>query len=534
MNPDQQNTKLRSCRSGFILLSCLILYSAADAAPPNVTHLYPAGAQRGTMTDITAGGALDQTTQWWASGKGVAVQPVKDKGKLAITVAADAVPGVYWLRPYDDSGAGPLRPFIVGMLPEVLEQEPNDEPKKPQLLATSCVVNGKLAKANDVDCFAIAAKKGQTLVASLEANRTLKSPMDGVLQLVSADGFVLAQNNDFHGLDPQVAFAVPKDGTYIARVFAFPSQPDSSIRFAGAETYIYRLTLTTEGFADYAFPLAVSRAKPADVDVIGWNIPESLRTLPAAETLFHPKLANPFRVTLEPHPVLTAANPAAVPPFSISGRLEKPGAVAAFPFTPKKGQPLTVQVQSHAFGLPLAPVVRVYAAADKQIVRAEPPTLASDTTLSFTPSVDAIHTVEVTDLYGGGGPRHAFLLRVVPVEPDCELTVAADRFTVTPGKPTTVPVKVVRKNGFTKPVEVLAEGLPESVTVKIEAPVKPDPALVTLSITSEKPVSAPFRLVGRVKEEPPFTRTVRFVPATPDLGEPTADLWLTVLAPPKK
>ena len=47
---------------------------------------------------------------------------------------------------------------------------------------------------------------------------------------------MLAQNNDYHGLDPQVRLPVPEDGTYIVRMFAFPATPDSSIGFAGGET----------------------------------------------------------------------------------------------------------------------------------------------------------------------------------------------------------------------------------------------------------------------------------------------------------
>ena len=519
-----------------------VLCGEISAAPPNITYLYPAGAQRGTTAEITAAGMFDPwPSQMWASGKGVSVLPGKEKGKFSVTVAADAIPSVYWLRAHNADGASPLRPFVVGMLPEVSELEPNDDPKKPQTLVASCVVNGKLGKPNDVDCFALSATRGQTLVASLEANQTLKSPMDGVLQILSADGFVVAQSNDFHGLDPQVMYNVPKDGTYIARVFAFPATPDSSIRFAGADTYIYRLTLTTEGFADYAFPLAASRANPGTVDVIGWNIPEVARKLPVSGdgdtgTLFHPGIANPFRLTLEPHPVGTVTNSAPTPPFSASGRLEKPGGAPMFSFTGKKGQALFVQVQSRAFGLPLSPVVRVLDADGKPLARAEPPTLASDTTLSFTPSVDGRYVVEVSDLYGGGGPRYAFLLRVVPVAPDYELTITTDRFTITPGKPMMVPVKVLRKNGFTKPVEITAEGLPDGVSAMAEMPVgKADPALVTLAFTAEKPgISSALRLVGRVKDEPALTRPARFVPATPDAAEPTADLWLTVLAAPKK
>ena len=98
--------------------------------------------------------------------------------------------------------------------------------------------------------------------------------MDAVLQVVSADGFVLAQNDDDVGRDPRIVFEAPAAGTYIVRLFAFPATPDSSIRFAGGSAFVYRLTLTTGGFLDHAFPLAVGRDGPRAVEAIGWNIPE--------------------------------------------------------------------------------------------------------------------------------------------------------------------------------------------------------------------------------------------------------------------
>ena len=95
------------------------------------------------------------------------------------------LPGVYWLRAYNAEGASGLRPYIVGTLPEVMEKEPNDEPRKAQKIeGSTVVVNGKLEKNGDVDCFAVELKKGQTLVASLEAHDTLRSPMDGMLQVL--------------------------------------------------------------------------------------------------------------------------------------------------------------------------------------------------------------------------------------------------------------------------------------------------------------------------------------------------------------
>src|SRR5262249_22269864 len=153
---------------------------------------------------------------------------------LTVHIAADAVPGTYWIRLHDEHGASALRPFLVGLLPEVQEVEPNDDSKNPQVIATpNVIVNGRLAKDGDVDVYAVEWKKGQTLVASVEAQRTLRSPMDGVLQILTPDGIVQAQDDDYHGFDPQIAFTAPKDGRYLVRLFAFPSDPTAAIKFAG-------------------------------------------------------------------------------------------------------------------------------------------------------------------------------------------------------------------------------------------------------------------------------------------------------------
>jgi hypothetical protein len=281
---------------------------SSQAAPPNVTYLYPAGARQGDSVSVTAGGTFERwPVSVWVGGTGVEAKAGKDKGSLTVTVAPDAAPGLRWLRLFDEQGASPIRPFIVGTLPEINEREPNDDPKKPQELTAVPVVNGRLERPGDVDIFALRLQKGQTLVASLEANRTLGSPMDGILQVLSADGFVLEQNNDEHGLDPQVIFTAPADGSYLVRLFAFPAVPNSAIRLAGAEDYVYRLTLTTGGFIDHAFPLAVERSKPGEVDLHGWNIPGTARKITLAmdeleEVVLAPApFAGAARVGREPH-----------------------------------------------------------------------------------------------------------------------------------------------------------------------------------------------------------------------------------------
>jgi hypothetical protein len=481
-----------------LCLLCVLVVNS-EAAPPTLAPLFPAGGQRGATVE------LNTKTKLWSNSKSLSFDQSKVK------IVADAAPGTYWLRSFNDDGASALRPFIVGTLPELVEKEPNDEPKTAHVLAASAVVNGKLAKAGDVDCFSIAAKQGQTLVASLEANRTLKSPMDAVIQIVSPDGFVLDENHDFHGLDPQVMYPVPKDGTYVVRVFAFPSAPDTTIRFSGAETYIYRLTITTGGFLDHTVPLAAAPSVKS-VEARGWNIPNDANSLPIQDGLaFHPKLANAFQVKSDAK--------------ASTHLIAKLGGEVRVPFVGKKGQALAIGAESRSFGLAVDPVIRVLDKDGKSIARAEPPKLHSDTAMSFTPPTDGDYTVAISDLYSGGGSRFAFLLRVAAPEPDFDLVLAADRFVVPPGKPLDVPIKITRKHGFAKPIEIAAEGLPAGVKFEMKPAAKPDPNLVTITLSAEKATpGGAFRLIGKVKEEPAFTRLAR-APLT-EFEETTADLWV--------
>ncbi|MBM3980367.1 MAG: pre-peptidase [Planctomycetes bacterium] len=501
-----------------LLSLCLLcgLRGESLAAPPTLTSLHPAGAQRATTVDVTPTGALDANTKVWAGGTGVTVDVVN--GKLKVAVAKDAVPGTYWVRAHNAEGASAARPFIVGTLPDLAEVEPNDDYKKAQFVERACVVNGKLEKAGDVDCFAVALKAGQTLVASVEAHHTLRSPMDAMLQIVSADGFVLDENHDWCGLDPQIAFTAKKDGTYIARVFALPAQPDSSVRHFGSDLCTYRLTLTTGAFADFALPPLVSTDKPV-TELRGWNLTPAVQ-----KALAFARVEGEDLMTVHAEDIANVVRVRTDPRFCTFGTIEKPRGEARLALTTTKGRPVTLVAESRTHGLAANPVVRVLDADKKELARAVPGKLNGDTTLTFTPPADGPYRAVVTDLYGGGGPRHVFLLRTL-WEPDYELTVTADRFTVAPGKPAQIVVKVLRLRGLNKPVELVAEGLPAGVKAEVVQLAKPDPNAVTLSLTADRPASGAFRLVGKVKDDPKLTRTARYLMA--DFEATTPDLWVT-------
>lgn len=505
-------------RRSVVLLVLLAATSPSAAAPPTLTQLFPAGGQRGQTVVVTALGAFAPwPVQAWCDSKSIKVIAAKESGKLSIAIAADVIPGTYWIRLYNKEGASELRPFMVGNLSELNEQEPNDDYRKPQALPSAqVVVNGRLGKAGDVDGYAVKLQKGQTLVASLEAHRTLRSPMDGVLQIVSADGFVVAQNDDFHDIDPHIAFAVPKDGTFIARVFAFPSTPDSSIGFAGSDKMLYRLTLTTAGFADHAWPLAVERAKPAAVDIQGWNIADAARKLnpqlldEAHATVFQSSLANAALVRLEPHATVINVGPAdhvrphaITLPTTISGKLERPGQSDHYQFVGKKGQRLSFQIEARGLLFPLDPVLRLSDAAGKQLAEAHAPKLNADPILDYNVAQDGIYRLEVRDLHGNGGPRFVYRLRALFPQPDFALSVAADRFAMAPGKPLSIPITIERRNGFNKELTFTVEDLPAHVTAMMEpAKLAANAKAATIKLVAAQGTahSGPIRIVGRAAD----------------------------------
>jgi hypothetical protein len=539
-----------------LLAACLTivlaLEASAQAKPPTLDRLFPPGAQRGKTVAVTASGSFDRwPVQGWADDPGIEVKAGKEKGALSVTVAPDVHPGLHWLRLADEEGASALKPFMIGTLPERLEVESDDAPTA--LDDAHVTINGRLARRGDVDAFAVPLKQGQTLVAAIEANRRLGSPMDAVLQVASSEGFVLAQEDDDQGFDPLLAFEAPADGTYVVRLFAFPATPNSSIAFAGDNTFIYRLTLTTGGYLTYSYPMAVPRSDPGLVEAHGWNLPADARRLAvpvegASETapVAHPSLANAVDVRLESHLARAEqepsdqAHPQAVTiPCTITGRIAPARDRDVFAFPAKKGQAVAFRVEARTLGAPLDPVLRVCDARGALLSEVDDMGRnGRDPQLSFTPPADGTYRLIVRDLHGQGGDRYVYRLSGARPEPDFQLTVSSDRLTLTPGKPTTVAVTVDRKEGFKLPVVIRAEDLPDGVTatpVRSEAG-KPSAKSVSLVLTTQGgPWSGPVRIAGSVPDGSLTDRPARATIA--GFATTTDRLWLTVLrppAPPKK
>ena len=534
----------------FLLMITAPGLAAAPAKPPTVDRFFPPGAQRGQTIEVTAEGSFDAwPVRAWVQGRGIEVRPAEAKGKLTVVLAPGAAIGTAWIRLYNEEGASELRPFLVGGLPEIVEAEPNDAPSAAQAIGRlPRIINGRLAKNGDVDGFTLTLQAGQTLVAAIQAHEALGAPMDAVLQVTRPDGIVLDQADDSGGLDPRLVFVAPERGDYLVRTFAFPFEPSSSIRFAGGEAYLYRLTLTTGAFADYAFPLAVPRNQPGWVGVIGWNVPQEAQTLPVFPVgtdsdraqADHPALAAPAEVRLVPHPVAlerptTGPEPAQAiaAPISLTGRIGAEGERDVYRFPAQKGSIHLIHVASRSLGFPLDPVLRVLDAGGKVIAESDDADRTGrDPEIRFDPPATGEYRAEVRDLNGRAGSRFLYRLDLLPAEPDVRLTLKEGRFTLLPDKPLEIPVGIDRRNGFDGTLTLALEGLPEGVTVApATSSSKGESAkTATLTLTSHgSPAwSGPIRLVGESKS----LEGQRIAEAPIEaMGTTTTLPWLTILKP---
>jgi hypothetical protein len=522
-----------------------IATSPLHAAAPKLDLLFPAGGARGATVTVTLSGNFDPwPVQVWSNRPELQFKPLDEKGKLAVTIPADCPVGPAWIRLFNAEGASVVRPFVVGTLPELEEVEPNNEFAKAQLVAgSSVIVNGKHQAANDVDVYSVTLKAGQTLVADLDASRTLGSPADPVLQVLSAQGFVLDQNDDDQGLDPRIVFTAPTDGQYLVRTFAFPAATDSGIHFSGGANWIYRLTLTTGAFADHVLPLVAQRSTAFELQVFGTNLgadpvkiavpnQDLARTFVTA-----PQLANAVPVNLNSFPALveqeanSMLQPQVVPlPIGISGVISTPEDSDAFRFTAKKGQPLHLSVLARKLGSSIDPVMTISDAAGKQLQRLDDQGENRDPELTWNPPADGDYLVSISDLHDRGGPRFYYHLTITPPVPDFQLTVGADSFVLAADKPLEIPVTIDRQAGFKAELDVSIDGLPDGVAAAIvKSAGEGDTAKSVKLIVTGNPAafSGPIRISATTTTEPKLTRTARLV-----LNDHHAELeqvWLTVI-----
>jgi len=475
-----------------ILVSLLPVPSTAQPPQPLLSHVFPAGAQRGKTIEATVFGTnLPGASAVRITGPGVAAKVLQaekpDAVRIAVTIAPDADLGERDLRVLTAGGVSNRCRFMVGELPEVNEVEPNNEKTQAQQLpALPVLVNGQLLDT-DRDYFRFAAKGGQMLVCALQGRSLLPYIPDAVpgwldacLTVYDSDGRELVTVDDYRlGPDPVLVFAVPKDGEYVLEV--------RDILFRGRPSFVYRLSIGALPFATSLFPLGAQRNTVAAVELRGVNLPAATLDLACGVDSPPRRLMGlsaqssawnllPFAAgdvpeirETEPNDTLAQANRVPVP-VTINGRIDRRGDNDYFIFTAQAGQALVMEVHARRLGSPLDSILYLYNAAGQELARNDDwvdpdPSMALevqhvDSRLVYTFPAAGDYVLRIKDAQLHGGEEYAYRLSIAPPRPDFAVLVSPDNPRLGKGDTAVLNVRAVRKDAFSGEIRVTARDLP--------------------------------------------------------------------------
>ncbi len=522
-----------NCLVGCLPWVVVVIIGTTATAQIKLDRLFPPVVAAGESATVKAEGKFPNWPPAIVCDRDDVDLAAGEEGELRVCVDARSPAGVAWIRLHDKTGATQWTPLLIEPVPVVVEKEPNDRITQAIELTSPAVFGGRLEKSGDVDTFRISALEGQTLVVSLIANEVLRSPMDAVLQLVDADGYVLFQTDDDRGLDPQIVFPVPSDGEFVIRVFAFPETPNSTIRYAGDASYVYVLRATTGSWLDHLLPLVESdystRVPSSIIEPHGWNVPPNVEvTRQEATTLSPVILSAPTSLGWQWQPSVAPLDAeflreellpeerskeqpdgqgkarANQIPFVFSGHISRPGEIDRILFQGSMGKRYLVSVESKRLGFPLDSVLRLVDPKDGSELKRNDDRERRDydAAVEYEASEDGEIELQISDLVDGYGPRHAYSVIVQEARPDVMLEVANDRFILKPGDSAEIPISINRLANFELRTKIVAEGLPAGVTCEpVFSESEGDTSKsIKLKLTADEqaqPFQGEFRILGQ-------------------------------------
>jgi hypothetical protein len=525
-----------------------VICSTAPAAAPVLDYLYPAGAQRGSTTTITASGKFDPwPVQAWADSPDIKIEPAAN-GSFTFKIGENTPTGPHLIRLYNADGASALRVLMVGQQREINETEPNDELSKVKTIqALPVTINGVLEKSGDIDAFAFHLEAGQCLIASV-IGRRMGAPMDPMLHLYDEAGNELAFTHDGFGLDPLLMYHARLSGTYIIRISAFAFPPAADVKLTGAKNDIYRLSLTTGPFARAASPAGIQRGQKKSLELVHLCSPADKSAIEAdaikikanQEYLFLPTSDGEGRLRIDVGNGAeliegdVSANTALSAPFAINGKISSAGEEDRFDFSAKKSEKLIVSLRAGGLGSSLDALLRLEDATQKELLRNEDSIGDGDLRVEWTAPADGKFRVIISDLKRQGSKDAFYRLSLEKAQPAVTATVAAHELKLMAGKTAQIKLNVTRLNGHAANLVALATDLPPGVTSS-SAAIGEKGGEVTLTLTASaeaKAASIPIRLILLGTDpDSPFAQTASFdlaKEAAQALIPATDSIWLTI------
>jgi hypothetical protein len=425
--------------AGICLGACALLALGATvrAASPSLSHIVPAGGQRGTEVEVTCEGThLDDAKGLLFYDRGFEVTGVSEasgnKFKARIKIAADAALGEHTVRVWTATGVGDLRTFYVTPYPLTKEADESKDPAKkdePQPVPLGTTVWGQL-QGEDVDRFIVEAKKGQRISAEVVGVRLQpREIFDSMLTISKPDGTILTENDDNALLrqDPVLSFVAPEDGKYVVAI------KDSTNAAPGQGRYLLHIGSFPRPLAVY--PAGGQAGEQLKVTYLGdasGPIPATVK-LPAQSDDLFPTFAeqngaiapspNWLRVSTFPNVIETEPNNDCATatatdkalPLAFNGVIGEKGDVDFFKFTAKKGDEYDVNVFARRVRSPLDSVLEIYDEKNNRIAQNDD-SGGPDSYLRWKVPNDGSYCVAVKDQLGRGGPTFTYRVEIAPVK----------------------------------------------------------------------------------------------------------------------
>jgi hypothetical protein len=461
---------------------------------------------------------------------------------LNVRISPDAEPGQRELRLRTSAGLTNPLAFCIGQLPEVSEKPakglpPMGEGKKakyrkffepsspagPVEITLPATLNGQILPG-EVDRYRFHATKGLRLVAVVSARDLIPYLADAVpgwfqaaLTLYDARGNELAYVDDyrFHP-DPVLLFEIPAEGEYILEI--------RDAIYRGREDFVYRIAVGELPFVTGVFPLGGRAGTKTEIELVGWNLPESSlifdarRKQPGVYALAVRReglLSNvvSFQVdalpeSLEQEPNSQRAAAQEVPfPIIVNGRIDEPGDWDLFRFEGRAGQEIVAEVRARRLGSPLDSILRLTDANGKQVAINDDHedkgvgllTHHADSWLRAKLPAAGTYFLHLGDTQDHGGPEYAYRLRISSPRPDFELRVVPSSVNARPGATLPITVHAVRRDGFSDEIALELKDAPRGFALSgNRIPAGEDQVRLTLSVPpsgSQEPL--PLHVEGR-------------------------------------
>lgn len=407
---------------------------------PTIDRIEPPAARQGASIDVKITGTeLDGAAEVFFERAGIdAAAPAVENDKTIttrLTVPADCPPGPHRLRVRTSDGLSELRVFHVHASEQVAEHEPNDSFAQAAPLEPGRAVWGAL-KNEDVDVYKVHLGAGARIAAVVDAVRLDQQMLDPHVELVDAEGFVVAACDDHPLLaqDAALAAVAPSEGDYFLRV-------RESAYGGGNALYVLHVgdfpiphvawppggapgaVIDVEWFGDPAGPFKAQVALPPAVG-------DGLTTVRAVRDGRTSAIPVPFRIasapifqSVEPNDEPEKAS-AAQAPAAIMGRIDASEDVDWIRVEAPKGSKWRVTGWGRRLGSPIDLVIAAHRAGDKrERITSSDDADGPDSVVQVTVPDDGAFLLRVNDFERRGGSEFIYWIDVEAIVPRVTVSV---------------------------------------------------------------------------------------------------------------